>query len=244
MTHASSSPWPGVPRCLVGEQPLCFGRLDTDGGDRLYIGRLGVSDETGGPLMVDWRAPVAEAFYRATSADRRGVVRRRHIRMKGRRVVGLDDELLARKATGASRGLVGEAALLSTLEHARTGRIGDIVATIQAEQDAAIRALLRGVLVVQGGPGTGKTAVALHRAAYLLYAHQFPLASQGVLVVGPNPVFCRYVGDVLPGWGRLVSASRRRLSWWQLRRGQGWWPSRWRWLRTRPTWRWRNAWHT
>ena len=185
----------------VGEQPLCFGRLDTDGGDRLYIGRLGVSDETGEPLMVDWRAPVAEAFYRATSADRRGVVRRRHIRMKGRRVVGVDDELLARKVNGAGRGLVGEAALLSSLEQARTGRMGDIVATIQAEQDAAIRAPLWGVLVVQGGPGTGKTAVALHRAAYLLYAHQFPLASQGVLVVGPNPVFCRYVGDVLPGLG-------------------------------------------
>ena len=185
----------------VGEQPLCFGRLDTDGGDRLYIGRLGVSDESGEPLMVDWRAPVAEAFYRATSADRRGVVRRRHIRMKGRRVVGVDDELLARKVNGAGRGLVGEAALLSSLEQARTGHMGDIVATIQAEQDAAIRAPLWGVLVVQGGPGTGKTAVALHRAAYLLYAHQFPLASQGVLVVGPNPVFCRYVGDVLPGLG-------------------------------------------
>jgi hypothetical protein len=185
----------------VGERPLCFGRLDTEGGERFYIGRLGVPDETGEPLMVDWRAPVAEAFYRATSADRRGMVRRRHIRMKGRRVVGVDDELLARKVDGAGRGLVGEAALLSSLEQARTGRMGDIVATIQAEQDAAIRAPLRGVLVVQGGPGTGKTAVALHRAAYLLYAHQFPLASQGVLVVGPNPVFCRYVGDVLPGLG-------------------------------------------
>ena len=185
----------------VGDRPLCFGRLDTEGGDRLHIGRLGVSDEAGEPLMLDWRAPVAEAFYRATSADRRGVVRRRHIRMKGRQVVGVDDELLARKVSGAGRGLVGEAALLSSLEQARTGRMGDIVATIQAEQDAAIRAPLRGVLVVQGGPGTGKTAVALHRAAYLLYTHQFPLASQGVLVVGPNPVFCRYVGDVLPGLG-------------------------------------------
>ena len=185
----------------VGDRPLCFGRLDTEGDDRLYIGRLGVSDQAGEPLMLDWRAPVAEAFYRATSADRRGVVRRRHIRMKGRRVVGIDDELLARKVRGAGRGLVGEAALLSSLEQARTGRMGDIVATIQAEQDAAIRAPLRGVLVVQGGPGTGKTAVALHRAAYLLYTHQFPLASQGVLVVGPNPVFCRYVGDVLPGLG-------------------------------------------
>jgi hypothetical protein len=185
----------------VGERPLCFGRLDTEEGDRLHIGRLGVSDEEGEPLMVDWRAPVAEAFYRATSADRRGVVRRRHIRMKGRQVVGVDDELLARSVNGAGRGLVGEAALLSSLDQARTGRMGDIVATIQAEQDAAIRAPLWGALVVQGGPGTGKTAVALHRAAYLLYAHQFPLASQGVLVVGPNPVFCRYVGDVLPGLG-------------------------------------------
>ncbi len=185
----------------VGERPLCFGRLDTEDGDRLHIGRLGVSDQAGEPLMVDWRAPVAESFYRATSADRRGVVRRRHIRMKGRRVVGLDDELLTRNGNTAGSGLVGEAALLSSLEQARTGRMGDIVATIQSEQDAAIRAPMRGVLVVQGGPGTGKTAVALHRAAYLLYAHQFPLASQGVLVVGPNPVFCRYVGDVLPGLG-------------------------------------------
>ena len=185
----------------VGEQPLCFGRLDTEDGERLHIGRLGVSDEAGEPLMVDWRAPVAEAFYRATSADRLGVVRRRHIRMKGRRVVGVDDELFTRKEDAAGSELVGEAALLSSLEEARTGRMGDIVATIQSEQDAAIRAPMRGVLVVQGGPGTGKTAVALHRAAYLLYAHQFPLASQGVLVVGPNPVFCRYVGDVLPGLG-------------------------------------------
>jgi hypothetical protein len=185
----------------VEDRPLCFGRLDTEEGDRLHIGRLGVPDEMGEPLMLDWRAPAAEAFYRATSADRRGVVRRRHIRMKGRRVVGVDDELLARQLSGAGRGLVGEAALLSSLGQARTGRMGDIVATIQSEQDAAIRAPLRGVLVVQGGPGTGKTAVALHRAAYLLYTHQFPLASQGVLVVGPNPVFCRYVGDVLPGLG-------------------------------------------
>lgn len=185
----------------IGDRPLCFGRLDMEEGERLHIGRLGVSDEEGDPLMVDWRAPVAEAFYRATSADRRGVVRRRHIRMKGRRVEGVDDELLGRVGGEAGSGLVGEAALLSSLEQARTGRMGDIVATIQSEQDAAIRASMRGVVVVQGGPGTGKTAVALHRAAYLLYAHHFPLAAQGVLVVGPNPVFCRYVGDVLPGLG-------------------------------------------
>ena len=132
---------------------MCFGRLDTDGGDRLYIGRLGVSDETGEPLMVDWRAPVAEAFYRATSADRRGVVRRRHIRMKGRRAARVDDELLARKVNGAGRGLVGEAALLSSLEQARTGRMGDIVATIQAEQDAGHPGAVVGSSGSAGRPG-------------------------------------------------------------------------------------------
>ncbi|HET6795151.1 MAG TPA: UvrD-helicase domain-containing protein [Acidimicrobiales bacterium] len=181
----------------IGNRSLCFGRIDTEEGDRLHIGRLGVSDEEGDPLMVDWRAPVAESFYRATSADRRGLVQRRHIRMRGRQVVGVDDDLLGDDASG----LVGEGALLAALSEARTGRMGDIVGTIQAEQDSAIRAPMRGALVVQGGPGTGKTAVALHRAAYLLYAHQFPLAEHGVLVVGPNPIFCRYVEDVLPGLG-------------------------------------------
>jgi hypothetical protein len=186
----------------IGDRALCFGRLDYTAGDRFHIGRLGVLDADGEPLVIDWRTRAAEPFYRATSGDRRGVDRRRHILMKQRRVVGLDDELLVRGDAGASGDtLCGEGALLAALAAARTGRMGDIVATIQGEQDAAIRSPLRGILVVQGGPGTGKTAVALHRAAYLLYAHHFPLASQGVLVVGPNPVFCRYIEDVLPGLG-------------------------------------------
>lgn len=184
----------------IGDLPLCFGRIDTDGHERFHIGRLGVLDRDGEPLVVDWRTPVAEPFYRATPGERMGVRSRRHIRMRATRVLGVDDESLVDPSQAS--GLVGEAALLASLTRARTGRMGDIVATIQREQDVAIRAPLREVLVVQGGPGTGKTAVALHRAAYLLYAHHFPLAHQGVLVIGPNPVFCRYVEDVLPGLGQ------------------------------------------
>ena len=185
----------------VGDLPLCFGRLDTDTNERWYIGRMGVSDSDGEPLIVDWRAPLAEAFYRATSRDRRGVTLRRHIRMKRRQITGLDDEVLSDLDRSDRSRLVGEAALLAALSSPRTGRMTDIVATIQTDQDRAIRAPMRGPLVIQGGPGTGKTAVALHRAAFLLYAHRFPLASQGVLVVGPNPTFCRYVEQVLPGLG-------------------------------------------
>ena len=186
----------------IGDQSLCFGRLDTVEGERFHIGRLSVSEIDGEPLIVDWRAPIAEAFYRATAREPAGIARRRHLRMSGRTVVALDDELLDRdNADEHDSDLVGEAALLAALTKTRTGRMGDIVATIQAAQDEAIRAPLKGVLVVQGGPGTGKTAVALHRAAYLLYAHRLPLASQGVIVVGPNPVFLRYVENVLPGLG-------------------------------------------
>jgi DNA helicase IV len=197
------------------EQGLCFGRLDyqDDGvplgdGDRLYIGRIGVFDEDGDyePLLVDWRAPAARAFYLATAASPIGIARRRHIRSSGRKVVGLDDEILdltiagagAAQDSGAYQGLVGEAALLSALSAGRTGRMKDIVETIQAEQDRIIRSSLAGVLVVQGGPGTGKTAVALHRAAYLLYTHRDQLASRGVLIVGPNETFLRYISQVLP----------------------------------------------
>jgi DNA helicase IV len=184
----------------IGERSLCFGRTDSEAGETFHIGRLGVLDDDGEPLMVDWRTPVAEPFYRATPGERLGLLQRRHIRMKSRVVVGIDDEALVDPGP-AQRQLVGEGALLAALSEARTGRMGDIVATIQAEQDHAIRSPLRGVLVVQGGPGTGKTAVALHRAAYLVYAHHFPLATQGILVVGPNPVFCRYIEEVLPGLG-------------------------------------------
>jgi DNA helicase IV len=187
----------------IGESPLCFGRLDLETGDPYYIGRLAVEDADHTPLVIDWRAPVAEPFYRATAIAPMGVVRRRHfITRHGREIAALDDEVFDRDATeSAGLQVSGEGALLGALERDRTGRMGDIVATIQAEQDEAIRAELPGLLVVGGGPGTGKTAVALHRAAYLLYTHRRRLASQGVLLVGPSPVFLRYIEQVLPSLG-------------------------------------------
>jgi len=205
----------------VGDAPLCFGRTDHDDGERLYIGRIAVSDEQHDALVVDWRAPAAEAFYRATGRHPMGLTRRRHFILRDRRLVGIDDELLGSRAFGgdadgtggtanstAADGLVlmGEAALLAALQRSRTGRMGDIVATIQAEQDEIIRAPLPGILVVEGGPGSGKTAVALHRAAYLLYTHRFPLDRAGVLLVGPNRVFLRYIEDVLPALGEHTVA--------------------------------------
>jgi DNA helicase IV len=187
----------------IGDLPLCFGRLDMDGGDRHYVGRLGLSEADYEPLLVDWRAPAAQPFYRATAADPQGVVRRRHLLTHGREVVGLDDEVFDLDALSETEQatLHGDAALLAALRKGRTGRMGDIVATIQAEQDRVIRSELAGVLVVEGGPGTGKTAVALHRAAYLLYTHRARLAGNGVLVVGPNAVFLRYIEQVLPSLG-------------------------------------------
>ncbi|MGI8777065.1 MAG: HelD family protein [Acidimicrobiales bacterium] len=194
----------------VGDAALCFGRTDHDDGERLYIGRMAVSDDTNDALIVDWRAPAAEPFYRATGRHPMGLTRRRHFVLRGRRLVGIDDELLDADLLGADRGtghhdgglvLVGEGALLGALERSRTGHMGDIVATIQSEQDEVIRAPLPGILVVEGGPGSGKTAVALHRAAYVLYTHRFPLERAGVLLVGPNRIFLRYIEDVLPSLG-------------------------------------------
>jgi DNA helicase IV len=187
----------------AAEHGLCFGRLDRADGSHLYIGRLGLLDDDREPLLVDWRAPAAQPFYRATWAAPAGVVRRRHLRTRGRTVLGIEDDVLDPESlTEAERdGLTGEAALLAALTASRTGRMADIVATIQAEQDRIIRSDLPGVLVVQGGPGTGKTAVALHRAAYLLYTHRQRLARRGVLVVGPNPTFLRYIEQVLPSLG-------------------------------------------
>lgn len=189
----------------VGGAPLCFGRLDRHDGVRWYIGRIGVDDEEHVPLLVDWRAPIAEPFYRATAVDPMGVVRRRHLLTRhgcGRQVIGLDDEVFDQRAAAAlGLSVVGEGALFAALERQRTGRMADIVATIQAAQDEAVRAPLEGILVVTGGPGTGKTAVALHRAAYLLYTHRRRLAGRGVLFLGPTPVFLRYVEHVLPSLG-------------------------------------------
>jgi DNA helicase IV len=191
----------------LGRSSLVFGRIDRDGdGDadleRFYIGRLAVSDEHQEPLVVDWRAPVAEAFYRATGRAPMGLRLRRHFATEGRKLLTIEDELFA--VDGAADGgsdLVGPGALLAALQRSRSGQMRDIVATVQREQDEVIRAELPGVLVVQGGPGTGKTAVALHRAAYLLYTYRFPLEQQGVLVIGPNQVFLRYIEQVLPSLG-------------------------------------------
>ena len=240
----------------IGDQALTFGRIDripdgVDGQNGLngqngatpangtaeavhdaetfHIGRLAIHSADHDPLVVDWRAPIAEPFYRATGRDPQGLVLRRHLALEGRRVVGLEDERFAAPGstdgprysdegtdgfdgggTGGGDGgelivsdlpIGGPAALLAALDRARSGRMTDIVSTIQREQDEIIRAPLTGVLVVQGGPGTGKTAVALHRAAYLLYTHRFPLERQGVLVVGPNPLFLRYIEQVLPSLG-------------------------------------------
>src|SRR4051812_42359499 len=190
----------------AAESGLVFGRLDLreDSGHR-YVGRIGLSAEDGDeePLLVDWRAPAAQPFYTATALNDLGIARRRHIRTRLREVIGVSDEVLDPDdpAAANSSGLTGESALLAALNATRTGRMTDIVRTIQAEQDRIIRADARGVLVVQGGPGTGKTAVALHRAAYLLYTHRERLARSGLLIVGPSPTFLRYIADVLPSLG-------------------------------------------
>jgi len=147
--------------------------------------------------MVDWRARAAEPFYRATPRERYAVTRRRHLHTVGRRVVSLDDDVLDLDAVDETR-LTGEAALLASLRRGRTGRMGDIVATIQADQDHIIREDPRGILVVEGGPGTGKTVVALHRAACLLYIYRKQLARRGILVIGPSATFLRYIDQVLP----------------------------------------------
>jgi DNA helicase IV len=184
------------------ENGLCFGRLDFVDGEKRYIGRLGLSapEHDRDPLLIDWRAPASRAFYLATAVSPDGVRKRRHLRTKGRKLTAIDDEVLDLEAGGAGgrEDVTGEAALLSALTAERTGRMRDIVETIQAEQDEIIRAGLNGVTVVQGGPGTGKTAVALHRAAYLLYTYRAQLTKQGVLILGPNTTFLRYISQVLP----------------------------------------------
>ncbi|MFC3990277.1 HelD family protein [Actinoplanes siamensis] len=184
------------------ENGLCFGRLDFTTGTERYVGRIGLFAENRDqdPLLVDWRAPAARPFYLATAVNPDGVTRRRHLRTRGRVLTGIDDEVLDLEAVGGAgrEDVTGEAALLSALTANRTGRMRDIVETIQAEQDEVIRSGLAGALVVQGGPGTGKTAVALHRAAYLLYTYREQLTRSGVLILGPNTTFLRYISQVLP----------------------------------------------
>lgn len=185
------------------ERGLCFGRTDDTDGDTLYIGRTGLRDEDYELKLIDWRAPAARPFYAATPRNPAGLVRRRHIYTRQRTVTGVDDEVfdLDKLSDSDRASLSGEAALLAAVSSARTGRMSDVVATIQAEQDRVIRSGLPGVLVVQGGPGTGKTVAALHRAAYLLYTHRRTLDKRGVLVIGPNVTFLRYISQVLPSLG-------------------------------------------
>ena len=195
------------------EDRLVFGRIDSASGVRHYIGRMGLLDKNLDSLLTDWRAEAARPFYEATPSNHGDIVMRRHITLRFRDVVGVEDEVLdvnSDEVSNASeRGtLTGEGALLASLGSRRTGKMTDIVATIQAEQDRIIRASLNRPIVVQGGPGTGKTAVALHRAAYLLYTHRRKLENAGVLVVGPSTAFLRYIDQVLPSLGETGVVSR------------------------------------
>jgi DNA helicase IV len=185
------------------ERGLCFGRTDDDSKGTLYIGRIGLRDDDYELKLIDWRAPAARPFYAATPGSPHGLIRRRHIYTRGRTVTGVDDEVfdLDQLSEQDRKTLSGEAALIAAVSSARTGRMSDVVATIQKEQDEVIRSGLAGVLVVQGGPGTGKTVAALHRAAYLLYTHRRTLERRGVLVIGPNATFLRYISQVLPSLG-------------------------------------------
>ncbi|MBO9578199.1 MAG: AAA family ATPase [Microbacteriaceae bacterium] len=196
------------------DERLAFGRLELQPVDGQpvyhYIGRIGLRDEEQQPILLDWRVPQASAFYQATAATPLGARARRHLHSRGRDVVGVDDEVFDQALLEAEENVLqGEAALMVALGRERTGRMQDIVATIQAEQDRIIRSDLHGALVVQGGPGTGKTAVALHRAAYLLYSHRERLAAAGVLIVGPSRSFLEYIEAVLPSLGEtgVVTAS-------------------------------------
>ncbi|MCI9887313.1 AAA family ATPase [Micrococcales bacterium 31B] len=190
------------------EHQLTFGRIDArgpgdsaTGGETHYVGRIGLTGDDGQQQLVDWRAPAAAPFYQATASAPMGVARRRHLTIRSRRVTDIEDDVLDLDLLDDDGTVQGEGALLQALNAQRSGRMSDIVATIQGEQDRIIRAETRGVLVVQGGPGTGKTAVALHRAAYLLYTQRERLDRAGVLLVGPNAAFLKYIEKVLPSLG-------------------------------------------
>lgn len=187
---------------------LVFGRLDLRTGAVHHVGRMGIRGENAEPLVVDWRAPAAAAFYQATAAEPLGVVRRRMIQSRGERVTNVEDDLLDPDAAPDEMTVVGDGALLASLSKATGRGMRDIVATIQREQDEAIRSPAAGVTIVTGGPGTGKTAVALHRAAYLLYSDRNRFAGGGILVVGPSGVFVEYIATVLPSLGEETATLR------------------------------------
>lgn len=179
----------------AAQERLCFGRVDMADGGRFHIGRIGLRDDGGDPVLLDWRAPQAAGFYQATTVDPHGVARRRRIITRGRTVTHVEDDDLADPTATSTDGAV------AAMQTPRDGRMGDIIATIAADQDAIIRSPLSQVTVVEGGPGTGKTVVALHRAAWLLYTHRDRLAKDGVLVIGPSPAFLQYIEQVLPSLG-------------------------------------------
>lgn len=179
----------------AAEERLAFGRIDGLDGTARHIGRIGLRDEDGEPVILDWRAPNAAPFYQATFAEPMGVRRRRRLLLRDRAVTHVEDEDLTDPSS------IGTAAAASAVEAPRSGRMQDIIATIAADQDAIVRSPLGQVTVVQGGPGTGKTVVALHRAAWLLYTFRDRLEKDGVLVVGPSPVFLHYIDQVLPSLG-------------------------------------------
>lgn len=191
---------------------VAFGRLDLVDGNRIYVGRTGLADEDHETLVVDWRAPAARPFYAATTAHPLGVRRRRHLKVRDDRLLGVDDEVLTGTPDGEDASGSHEH-LLDVLTAPRGRRMHDIVRTIQADQDRIIRAPLGGALVVQGAPGTGKTAVALHRAAYLLHEHRDRLSRRGVLLIGPTRVFLDHVSEVLPALGEsdVVAATMADL---------------------------------
>ena len=185
------------------EDRLVFGRLDNTDGETMHVGRIGISDSSLDPIIIDWRAQSARPFYEATPKNHGNIALRRHITLKQRTVAAVEDEVLEIDSEHVSKALkagtlTGEGALLASLSSRRTGKMGDIVATIQSQQDKIIRADMRKPLVVQGGPGTGKTAVALHRAAWLLYTYRKALSGSGVMVVGPSAAFLNYIDKVLP----------------------------------------------
>ena len=188
-----------VRRLDVADHGLCFGRLDAISGEHSYVGRIGLFDEENDfePVLLDWRAPAARPFYTATGANAEGMRRRRQFLTRGRRVVEFTDEVFGRPGDDVR----GDAALLAAVNAPRGEGMRDIVATIQAEQDEIIRLEHPGVLVIEGGPGTGKTVVALHRVAYLLYTQRERMERHGVLVVGPNPAFINHISRVLPSLG-------------------------------------------
>lgn len=194
----------------AAHEGLVFGRLDMDASvdpEPRYVGRIGLRDANRDSLLIDWRAPAAAVFYQATAAEPHAVVRRRVLRCAGAVVVGVEDELLDAEAQ-TDLPIIGEGALMAQLSRARDRSMHSIVATIQAEQDKAIRAPGKGVVAISGGPGTGKTVVALHRAAYLLYTDRRRYEGGGVLIVGPSGVFMRYIGRVLPSLGETAVALR------------------------------------